>query len=132
MSTYWAPIRYSAEEKKNYCTERNRLKELIQHNLGISIQDPSNIVDLVETYKILNGFEGLKPACFFQEVSQISLKETRGTQAKKLLVKKPNLDLRKYSFAYRTVKEWNSLPLHLRQRPSVAAFKKHLNILYVQ
>ena len=101
----------------------DRLQELGM----ITIEERHRRLDLIETFKIINGHEGLKSDCFFQEVSEVSHKDTRGSLAKKLTVKQSHLDLRKFSFAHRVVNDWNCLPLDLRESPSVPTFKKHLN-----
>ena len=44
-----------------------------------------------------------------------------------LVVSRPRLDIRKYSFSHRVVAEWNRLPEHIVTAPSVNTFKNRLD-----
>jgi len=80
--------------------------------------------DLIETYKILSGFEKVSCHHFFQ--LQSSGYHTRG-HSMKLQVQRSRLDTRKYFFSQRVVQHWNSLPQSVVDATSVTSFKRRLD-----
>ncbi len=79
--------------------------------------------DLIYYYKILNGHIPLDPNLFF---TQRTASRTRG-HPKKLLVPDMRVDVRKFSFACRSIDRWNSLPNDVILAPSLPVFSKRLN-----
>jgi len=80
--------------------------------------------DLIETYKILIEKENIEKEQFFE------LSNNRyflWAHTMKLVVSRPRLDIRKYSFSQRVVAEWNRLPEHIVTVPSVNTFKNKLD-----
>ena len=79
--------------------------------------------DMIETFKILNK-------CYDQQVANFlplhPNKRTRG-HSQKLFKRRPRLDVRKYSFSYRIVDAWNSLPEKVISAPSVNSFERRLD-----
>lgn len=63
--------------------------------------------DMIETYKIISGKEGLNPSNFFQ--MSRNLRPRNGTHSMKISKEYSRLDLRKYTFSQRVVKTWNDL-----------------------
>ena len=64
--------------------------------------------DLIETYKILTGKEGVDPHCFFtQDKNRYG---TRGHELK-LYTRRSTLELRRNFFSQRVVPHWNKLPV---------------------
>ena len=79
--------------------------------------------DLLQVFKIVNGFDGLSFDSFF-EFSNVT--STRGHRFK-LKSKRCRLDVRKYFFSQRVVNEWNSLPESVVMSTSVNSFKNSLD-----
>ena len=79
--------------------------------------------DLIETYKILNGYEGSDYNKFFK------LREgsTRGHYWKLEKREHINSQVRQGWFAIRVVNPWNSLPSNVVNAPSIATFKTRLD-----
>ena len=78
-----------------------RLKEL---NLT-TIKTRYLYADLLETFKIVRGFEDINPSTFFT----FSNRQSRNHKYK--LTKSYNkYDVRKYAFSQRVINEWNNLP----------------------
>jgi len=80
--------------------------------------------DLIETYKILTGKEGVDRNQLFQLSPNIH--STRGHHLK--LFKKPcRINVRKFFFSQRVVDVWNSLPSSVVESLSVNTFKNRLD-----
>ena len=88
--------------------------------------------DLIETFKIVKGMEGVCESDFFVRSDQNMGGGvgrdivTRGNSCK-LYKKRFRLDMAKYNFGNRVVNEWNFLPNNLVQVNSVDAFKSGLD-----
>ena len=80
--------------------------------------------DLIETYKIITGKEKLSPSQFFHP-STVRY-NTRG-HSLKLTKQRSRLDLRWYFFSQRVINDWNSLPQHVVDVPTVSTFKRRLD-----
>ena len=79
--------------------------------------------DQIEVFKILNGYENINRNMFF------SLKKdsrTRGHEVK-LVKDQCRLDIRKHSFAQRTINEWNKLSTDCVTASSVNMFKNKVD-----
>jgi len=80
--------------------------------------------DLIETYKILTGKEGVDPHCFFtQDKNRYG---TRGHELK-LYTRRSRLELRRNFFSQRVVPHWNKLPESVVMAESVDVFKNRLD-----
>ena len=79
--------------------------------------------DLIEVYKILNGYEGTDYRTFFKLRKGI----TRGHNWK--LEKKEHFksQVREGWFTVRVINPWNSLPLKVVNSLNIAAFKENLD-----
>ena len=78
--------------------------------------------DLIETFKILRGFENVDASRYFIRAHSV----TRGHELK--LVKPAcRLDCRKFFFSHRVVDTWNGLPNEVVTCSSVNAFKNSLD-----
>ena len=74
-------------------------------NLGLtSLENRRNRSDLIETYKIINGYYNIDASLFFQFDEG-----GRRVHSKKLYKRRSRLDTRKYVFANRIIDQWNSL-----------------------
>ena len=82
--------------------------------------------DLIEVFKIMNGFEGLSVEEFF-ELSDVV--RTRG-HSKKIYKLRSRLDVRKYFFTQRIVEEWNNLPPEVVESKTINEFKSKIDPLF--
>ena len=99
-------------------TYESRLKKLGIYSLYCRRQ----YGDLIDTYKLLNGYYNVDWTKFF---SPSPVQSTRGHQMK--LFKKPSrLQLRSNFFTQRTVNMWNSLPPTVVSVTNVSSFKQKL------
>ena len=80
-------------------------------------------VKRIKVIKILNGYENIDRNMFF------SLKKDSRTREHevKLVKDQCSLDIRKYSFSYRTVNDWNKLSTDCITASSVNMFKNKLD-----
>ena len=79
--------------------------------------------DLIEAFKILNGFEDVEQDLFFQRSQTNHLRGHRMKLFKKRSVKLCQRSL----FSQRVVSEWNNLPPDVIEASSIASFKKKLD-----
>ena len=79
--------------------------------------------DLIQTFKILNKVDDINPHDFYDFNQGV----TRHADHK-LYIKRCRLNVRKYSFAFRTAKAWNALTIRTRRARSVDVFKRLLDL----
>jgi hypothetical protein len=82
-------------------------------------------------YKYVSGHGGLKPSGIFSRIENRDGARTclaAGKDNLKLPVAR--LDIRKNSFAVRTVSKWNSLPENVKQSRTCEGFKRALQEHY--
>ena len=79
--------------------------------------------DMIQVYKIFNGYEDIDTECFFTVDSDsytrghpFKLKKIRGNTVRHISI-----------FSYHTVNDWNSLPSSVVLSNSVNCFKSRLN-----
>jgi len=85
--------------------------------LGLmKLETRRNRADLLEVFKILNGFEGIREEMFFKRY----ISSTRG-HAMKLYKEGFNKDVLKFSFANRVIDKWNALPEDMIRARSLGA-----------
>ena len=84
---------------------------------------------LVMVYRILRDNIAIPKDLFFQ---LNTYQQTRSSTNLKLTRFQPRGNVDKFAFALRAVPEWNSLPVHIVNAPSVEAFRQrlssHLNV----
>ncbi|KAK3878850.1 hypothetical protein Pcinc_016538 [Petrolisthes cinctipes] len=87
--------------------------------------------DMIETFKLLHGYEDIPSSRFFQM-------NTNNLGGHSLKLKKPDLwrtTMKRNWFAIRVIDQWNSLPESVVTAPKIATFKarynRHWNILTV-
>ena len=91
--------------------------------LGLTTLETRRIrADMLEVYKILNGFEGLREDSFFE----VYCMKTRG-HSRKLYKARVNKDVLKYSFGNRVVDQWNMLLEEVIRAISINSFKNRLD-----
>ncbi len=85
--------------------------------------------DMIETFKLLHGFEDIPYTRFFQ----LSTANLRGHSLKLAKPDHWRTSLRGNSFALRVINDWNALPESVVSSPTIATFKsrydKHKGIL---
>ena len=80
--------------------------------------------DLIQVFKILKGMDKIRFEDLFEPRNNSRLRGHSAT----LVLQKCRLDIKKYFFSNRVVNSWNKLPESLIGAPSLAVFKKHLDI----
>ena len=87
-----------------------------------SLQHRRRRGDMIQVYKIFTGSDRIEAQKLFPEHDT----HTRGHKWK-IFVRRPNLELRKHSFCYRVVRDWNSLPQHDIESETLNQFKARLD-----
>ena len=91
--------------------------------LGVtSLSDRHYRADMIQVYKILHDSFNIYPLDFLSKSSRIGRQNSL-----KLYKKRCNLDLSKYSFTFRVVDQWNSLPDEVVLSTDVNSFKGKLD-----
>ena len=84
--------------------------------------------DMIQVFKILNGFDNVNPDTWFRRAIDVSQRPTRQSMDPTALLKpKVKTDIRSNFFSVRVVNEWNRLPLELKMVPSLSLFKTNLD-----
>ena len=101
-------------------TYEEKLKEL---NL-LSLEERRERGDMITCFKIMRGLEDTDRDRFFDLVETEPSRVTRNTTNKLNMKHQPfQTEIRKYSFAVRVPKKWNSLPTHVRDAETLNQFK---------
>ena len=79
--------------------------------------------DMIEVFKILNGFDRIDFKQFFKYADTVNL---RG-HSKKLFQKPVRLQIRQHFFSQRVVAKWNSLPETVISSSTILMFKNRLD-----
>ena len=88
--------------------------------------------DLVQTFKILNGFDKVIPSIWFRTVDNQHTRLTRNTSYNKnLIARRFKTDIRRNFFSVRVVSLWNSLPIEVKESRNVTIFKTKLEELVI-
>ena len=88
-----------------------------------SLQYRRKIGDMIQTYKIMRGFDRIDPAVFFKFLpSQV----TRGHRFKIHKQQSQRL-VRSQSYNIRVANDWNNVPADVVNAKSVASFRKNLD-----
>ena len=88
----------------------------------------SPLLDQIEVFKIVNGYENVDRNMFFKLTEG---SRTRGHKAA-LVKEQCRLDMRKYSFSQRVLNDWNKLPNDCVNDSSVNMFKKRIYIYMIR
>ena len=84
--------------------------------------------DMIETFKILSGYYDTSVADFLCRYDQnVDDANRQRGHAKKLFKRRSRLNIRKYSFPFRIVDTWNSLPAAVVDAPSINSFENRLD-----
>ena len=79
--------------------------------------------DLIQVYKIFHGLDDVKP----DTLLPLSNYEGTRNQLFKLRTRFAKTDMRKFSFSFRVVDKWNSLPSDVKNAKSLNIFKNKLD-----
>ena len=82
--------------------------------------------DMIQVWKYLHHEQDVDPSLLFTLKKDVAVRATRlGTDELALADrdKDVSLDIRRHFFTVRVVREWNSLPLKVRQAESINSFK---------
>lgn len=97
-------------------TYESRLKELKLQTL----EDRRTRFDVIQVYKILNGYDKVNPDTWFEFETRRS---TRSSHHLNLKIKQRNSDLARNFFTVRAAKHWNNLPGNIKEATSLSIFK---------
>ena len=104
-------------------TYEGRLKEL-----GLlSLEDRRTQFDLVQTFKIIRGFDDVRSDIWFDLVGDSPGRVTRATNDPLNIVSRnPRCDIRKKFFSQRVIEKWNELHSEIKNSRNVACFKSYI------
>ena len=103
-----------------------KLKEL-----GLeSLEDRRTKLDLVQTYKILHGFDKVDSKVWFTTYGETQNRLTRASNFPLNLVRSrvSRLEVRQNFFSQRVIGLWNSLPVDVKNSKTVNTFKSNYDI----
>ena len=84
--------------------------------------------DLIQTFKILRGYDKVEKGTWFTLVGSDVARQTRMTSYKDNLVTKHSwTDLRRNFYSNRVVNLWNNLPTEIKDAKSLNIFKSQLD-----
>ncbi|KAK3099765.1 hypothetical protein FSP39_009263 [Pinctada imbricata] len=83
--------------------------------------------DMIEVYKIISKKYDPEASNFIMLRKDYTERETNRGNTKKLLVQRPKLNIRKYSFSVRVTHLWNSLPESVVSAKTLNTFKNRLD-----
>ena len=88
-----------------------------------SLEDRRRRGDMIETFKILRGYDQVEIEKFFTLRAEVAEREvTRGHQLT-IFKQRRNTALRRKFFSHRVVDDWNRLPSHVIEATTVNCFK---------
>ena len=100
-----------------------RLAPLFKECGILPIQDRVKFRSVVMVYKTMNGLTPTYMAKMFTEVSEVSTRQTRSSQSKKLYIPKRNLCISRQSFRYMGAILYNELDTDTQSCTSLSSFK---------
>jgi len=92
--------------------------------LGLdSLEERRRRGDLIQCYKVMNGYGDIDPGAWFSFVQDRHNVNTRTHAADHILQEKCQRNTRKNFYTNRVVKDWNELPFEVKNARSTNAFK---------
>jgi ribonuclease P/MRP protein subunit RPP40 len=132
----WSPLLKSditqlEKVQRRATTLLRELKDLPYEQRLQALELPSLVYrrlrgDMIQTFKILHGYEDIDPSCLFQMSTN---RQTRGHNMK-IEKQRSNTKLRQNFFSMRVVNSWNSLTAEVVIAPSINSFKGRLDKLW--
>jgi hypothetical protein len=100
-------------------------------DLGLlSLEDRRTKYDLVQTFKIIRGFDDVKSDTWFSLVGENPARLTRhSNDPLNINTRHPRCEIRKNFFSNRVIDKWNYLPSDLKNSVTVTSFKKKVHDL---
>ena len=94
--------------------------------LGLTtLQERRNKLDMVETFKIINGFSKFPHSRWFKLVNETNGRNTRNrSYGKNIVPQRSNGDVRRNFFSQRVCEPWNKLPDDIKNSPTVSVASK--------
>jgi len=106
------------------CHEMSYSERLLHLNLH-SLKGRRLRGDLIEAYKLFNGFVDMRWEHFFESTPYNNTRNAEG----KVFIQHSNTNIRKYCFTNRVANQWNNLSVNLKCAPSTNAFKNQLDVI---
>ena len=99
-------------------------ERLLELNM-LSLEGRRSLYDMVQTFKIIRGFDNVEHSTWFTLVGGNPARITRQT-SHPLNIVRPIVrnDIRRAFFSVRVVDPWNSLPSEAKDARSIPVFKK--------
>ena len=91
-----------------------------------TLEERRNRGDMILTYKLISGKEGIRPDKFFTMTAARGDPEI--ARGKKIFRKRSKLDKRKHCFSQRAPIKWNNLSKKEVEAPSTSVFKKEYDL----
>ena len=88
-----------------------------------SLQHRRRRGDLIQVFKIVSGMDRIDASSLFPPPPK---QGTKGHE-EKIYVRRPRLEVRKHSFCYRVVNDWNSLQQNVIDAETLNQFKARLD-----
>ena len=79
--------------------------------------------DMIETFKIIRGFNKVDSALWFHHINRTGLSTRNSSDPNSLVISHSRTDIRKNFFSKRVVSKWNELPQNLKNANTVNQFK---------
>ena len=96
------------------------------YELGLdSLEYRRDRFDMIQVFKILNGFDKVDSSKWFTTYGQNPTRNTRQSNYRNNLIQLnvPKSDIRKHFFSQRVVQDWNALPESIKDSRSIKSFK---------
>ena len=81
--------------------------------------------DAIQCYRIMKGIDDVEARNWFQEVTDVHNRCTRGSRNQNLYKAKARLDLRSNFFSLRACDAWNQIPLYIKNSANLNIFKNN-------
>ena len=94
----------------------------------LSLEDRRLQYDLVQTFKIIRGFDQVDHRTWFTLVGNNPARITRDTSDPLNIIRQATrTEIRRHFFSNRVIQHWNDLPSNIKLVKSVSAFKSYVN-----
>ena len=98
----------------------------------ISLEQRRSRFDLLQTFKIIKGFDNISRDIWFDLVGPDNPRPTRLTSHQyNIIPKRSRTDPRLHFFSNRVVNSWNALPAEVKDARSLKMFKSMLDAHYI-
>ena len=106
-----------------------QLKELKM----LSLKNRRHLFDMVQTYKMIHGFDDVDRSLWFEFVEDREGRVTRlSVDPLNLKSKRCNTEIRRNFFSNRVVNFWNQIPSSIKNAKTIGAFKRQYSNFMLQ